>query len=589
MAQGATSQTESLQCLACAALQELGDLNEITLLNLMQKKNKNAKDYIEQQGDIYANVKIDSKVQREMSGWAKRPQNSKLLQEWLSSSVTIAKALRDNNKATFSGKYTFYRQDQIPGKGKYKDFKKVFIQLLKNINEKAKSSDARDFFTKSAGKVYQSISGMKDDKWNPADIIAVKHGKESEWTSFIQNFISEREKDKKNTSSAIKGDLSAWAARLKKQAGGDKISQRKIDIILAMEDVYVYNKEITKGIDDGDFIPISLKKSEVDSPTVQYIKVSEPADIDEYFTMRVEQTAVNYKKDSPAASIEFNLITGQSQDWVFDIRSFSPRGKIGDLDVELKKPGAAAAQGKIALSVSSNITQLSGGRKAFSIMKKKRKQFWDEQKPPGTRGINGVFFKHTASQNYKFTNYNIFSEMHRMHEKNMKKRKRGLGRADIGFDKAIQEQKLMGRLKGKESTVVDVSAEDPDQIVNSIKAWANYAEWLSGGEFKYAEFMKGALGRKQWDALLDNERKKNKSYEVTVAQTQAKWMRGKIQSYEQAWVLDNQGNENPLTKEVQDNLHKSMWMYAASKGFAVFNKNNVVAYMLSGPYLKCAA
>ena len=66
-------------------------------------------------------------------------------------------------------------------------------------------------------------------------------------------------------------------------------------------------------------------------------------------------------------------------------------------------------------------------------------------------------------------------------------------------------------------------------------------------------------------------------------------MRGKIQSYEQAWVLDNNGNENPLTKEVQDNLHKSMWMYAASKGFTVFNKNNVVAYMLSGPYLKCAA
>ena len=71
--------------------------------------------------------------------------------------------------------------------------------MLKNINEKAKSSDARDFFTKSAGKVYQSISGMKDDKWNPADIIAVKHGEEKKWTSFIENFISEREADKKNT------------------------------------------------------------------------------------------------------------------------------------------------------------------------------------------------------------------------------------------------------------------------------------------------------------------------------------------------------------------------------------------------------
>ena len=586
MAQGATAQTESLQCLACAALQELGDLNELTLHNLMQKKNRNAKDYIQEQGAIYDNVRISSKVQREMEDWGKRPGNSKKLQEWLRSSVTVAKSLRDNNKAKFSGKYTFYRQDQIPGTGTYKDFKKVFTKLLQNINEKASSSEARDFFSKSAGKVYQSIKNMGEDKWNPADIIAVKHGEERKWTSFIENFISEREADKKKTSSAIKDDLSTWAARLKKQAGGDKISQGKIDIILAMEDIYVYNKEITKGIDDGDFIPISLKKSEVDKPSVQYIKVSEPADIDEFFKMQVRQNAVNYKQ-GPSASIEFELITGKSQDWVFDIRSFTSRGKIGDLDVELKKPGAAAAQGKIALSVSSNITQLSGGRKAFSLMTKMRKKFWAEQTPKAEKNpTKGVFFRHTVSQHYKFTNYRIFDTMHQIHERNMKRKKQNARRENIGFDKTIREQKILGV---KQGNVVNISDDDPDQIVNSIKAWAKYAEWLSDGKFKYDQFMEGATGRKQWQEIKKAEKSKNTTYDITVAQTQAKWMRGKIQSYEQAWMLDNDGNQNPLTKEVQDNLHKSMWMYAASKGFAVFDKNNVVAYMLSGPYLKCAA
>ena len=60
-----------------------------------------------------------------------------------------------------------------------------------------------------------------------------------------------------------------------------------------------------------------------------------------------------------------------------------------------------------------------------------------------------------------------------------------------------------------------------------------------------------------------------------------------------------QGNlpmlENNKTPDVTDmikmrnNILKSIWLYAASKGFMIFKKNSVKAYLLSGPYLKCAA
>ena len=66
-------------------------------------------------------------------------------------------------------------------------------------------------------------------------------------------------------------------------------------------------------------------------------------------------------------------------------------------------------------------------------------------------------------------------------------------------------------------------------------------------------------------------------------------MKNKIQSYEAAWLIDPNAQDNPLSDQDKLNILKSMWMYAASKGFMIFNKNNVIAYLLSGPYLKVAA
>ena len=119
--------------------------------------------------------------------------------------------------------------------------------------------------------------------------------------------------------------------------------------------------------------------------------------------------------------------------------------------------------------------------------------------------------------------------------------------------------------------------------------WAEYADWLSDGETTMQEFMNEALGKNQWQRVKKDEKSKAKEYDINLSFTQAKYTKNKIQAYEQAWIIDPKSKNNPLTEKVRNNILKSMWMYAASKGFVIFNKNTVVSYLLSGSHLKCAA
>jgi len=62
-------------------------------------------------------------------------------------------------------------------------------------------------------------------------------------------------------------------------------------------------------------------------------------------------------------------------------------------------------------------------------------------------------------------------------------------------------------------------------------------------------------------------------------------MKNKVQSYEMAFVVDG----SPLGPQVKNNILKSMWMYAASEGFTIFNSKANTAFLLAGSYIKCAA
>ena len=157
-------------------------------------------------------------------------------------------------------------------------------------------------------------------------------------------------------------------------------------------------------------------------------------------------------------------------------------------------------------------------------------------------------------------------------------------REQLGFQRRIDEQ---GRLKRVSKTQAQI--EDPTGVLNDVKMWAEYADWLSYGETSMQEFMNEAIGKRQWAKVKESERKKGEEYDINLSFIQARYMKNKIQAYEQAWVIDPKAQGNPLSVEVRNNILKSMWMYAASKGFVIFNKNKVVAYLLSGSHLKCAA
>ena len=63
----------------------------------------------------------------------------------------------------------------------------------------------------------------------------------------------------------------------------------------------------------------------------------------------------------------------------------------------------------------------------------------------------------------------------------------------------------------------------------------------------------------------------------------AKYIKNKVQSYEVGYLLDN---NTLLTKQIKQNILKSMYLYASSKGFYIFRDAKVKSYMQSSTYLK---
>ncbi len=86
---------------------------------------------------------------------------------------------------------------------------------------------------------------------------------------------------------------------------------------------------------------------------------------------------------------------------------------------------------------------------------------------------------------------------------NLKKSsKRKLDREQLGFQRRVDEK---GKLRFASKTKAQV--EDPTGVLNDIKMWAEYADWLSDGETTMQEFMNEALGKRQWEGVKQSERK----------------------------------------------------------------------------------
>ena len=104
-------------------------------------------------------------------------------------------------------------------------------------------------------------------------------------------------------------------------------------------------------------------------------------------------------------------------------------------------------------------------------------------------------------------------------------------------------------------------------MIENKNMYAEYIHKLSGGKHNKREVIRRVDMMLRTKSMLEI----------------AKYIKNKVQSYEVGYLLDN---NTLLTKQIKQNILKSMYLYASSKGFYIFRDAKVKSYMQSSTYLK---
>ncbi len=520
-----TTDKETLQCVACAARLSsgVGDKLDYNTLVSVLKKDRNV---IPNVDNIWRNVGSTEKVANNLEQWANKTKNSSQqteFDEWIDSSVWCANSLHNDDHFK-SGDYKFYHADSFQP-----NFKGVFNILKKKIKKAAQSN--QKFAKGTAGQIYNNLK-LDANKWNPADMIAVKGGMSEQWERHVGSFAG----DTPLLPPSIKGqqlqdDLHTF---MKEQKGDNK---KKVQIIELLEELYDYNRLIQYGIDSGEFIPISLKMTKSPNPAVGKTEQSEPKDLAKYFKMRIKIDKVKMLPTTQKSELYFRLtgLPGKQGRYYFDARGFEPTESLEDIQIQLMKIGADAAAGKITLPVTTIITKLSKGTTALSTMNRKKASIFRDPK----FGLPQRLRTKLKSGIHGFIDYRIFDVV----------------------------------ASGKETL-------NTEHVVR----FGEYVHWLTKGKISQKVFMDQALKDTNYNKAMERGRKRGKVYDITLASTQAKYMKNKLQAAELTYVL----TESSLSKEIKQNILRSMWLYAASEGLHIFNRKTISTYMMISSYLKCA-
>ena len=377
---------------------------------------------------------------------------------WAASSVYIANKIFSPYVST--GTYKFYRQDQYP------KFKDVYKNMVKKIRKNPLKRDV--------AAVY-GTSGMAEDKWNPADVIAVKKSYDSN----------------KNYTPSKNSTLQADNAEMK----------NAVKLIDDFKDLYEYNKWIHEQFTKKNIIPISLKKTTSRDPKVEVIDMKDVKTLESFINMDVAVTKVDWKTDAQKCIVEFDAPNFKGG--FLDARGFEESGKIADIQIQLQQ-GTEASHGKVTLPVTYLITRLSKGTSYFNVLQSMRRQCFGST-------INRNFF-----------DFKII-------------------RDDFDTD---------------------------SKLLSNLDAYATYIDKLSGGKHKKSKVLDQVVKMQRSNASL-----------ISIA----KFIKNKVQSYEIGYLLDK---NQVLRQDIKQNILKSMYLYASSKGFYIFRDEKVKSYMQSSTYIK---
>jgi hypothetical protein len=104
-------------------------------------------------------------------------------------------------------------------------------------------------------------------------------------------------------------------------------------------------------------------------------------------------------------------------------------------------------------------------------------------------------------------------------------------------------------------------------FLSDLPLWAQYMEFLSGGKHRKRDTISYVT------RLYDGQPTKA-----------LKWLKNKIQSYEVGQVVDKA--QTQIKEIVKENIMKSIYTQAASKGFRIFRDKKIIDYMSASSYVK---
>tara|TARA_B100001287_G_C22645888_1_gene512681 strand:+ start:50 stop:1537 length:1488 start_codon:yes stop_codon:yes gene_type:complete len=487
-----TEDKESLQALAFSLRQEKG--SDITFDEV-----KNAMlGYMALPPSVRESCGInEQKLISRFNNWASLGDEDDV-NGWINSSMWTANAIIGTHVPA-RGDYIFYNTIGDP------IFRGAYKKIAQDIARNAKNSVVK--------RVYANVSQGTGDKWNPADVIAIKKNKSSE-------VIKEWEK--------FKDGKSNYKSKTTIQEENNKLrNNRKNDISLNLVDdmskLFDFNQYVDELYERDICIPISLKKvaptakelQEVTTPNVNVDKFESKASeaIKKSIELNIKITSVDYKPNGMKCVVNFTL-AGESGHFM-DIRGFESSKKVANVQMQLQK-GTAANHGKATLPAFSLITVLSDGLRAINTAKKMRNTIFGKTSIP-------------TSSDHKFTDYQLFN--------------------DYAFNK-----------KGRFSQ---------NSIMSDTPLWAEYCNKLSTDKMSIKKF-------------LDEFAKKFGT--ANNYKDAAKYLKNKVQSYEVGYVLDK--GKGQISELVKENIMKSVYSLAASKGFRIFGDNKITDYMTASSYIK---
>ena len=494
---------ESLQCLACAIRQETGSVNETVLENYMLGLATSTQG---QAPDSSIRNAYNIRLNKVAGAWSVWPNKRRDLDSYLTSCVLIANELYDwlPNR-----KYRFYHSNAFEA---YKD---SYIDLAKRIHQNTTNNNLK--------RVYAEVSKSgADDKWNPADIVAVDQQKENRLVYALENFDQVYLKivAKDPRGSKLRKQNEAFRKKL------DKKVTKRLHVMEGMEEVYEYNHYIDRLFKKRDLVGVSLKKQA--SPTNVPVKVFDHKDvkgIKESLELDLVIKDVQMEAKNKKAIVKFDL-NGVTDAWKMDVRGGS--SKIDTVQMQLQH-GSQASHGKASISIFTLITNLTGGEKSIREIKKARTRIFGNIQRNRELGINYAINIPSGGKSFP-VNTDVFRE-------------------------------YQSRRTGKFST---------GTWRLHLDMWAEYIAFLSSGDstkddvLHHYNLKNGTGGSNNLNGI--------------------RYIKDKVQSGEVGYVLDK--DAGVIEDAIKDNIMRGVYTYAGSRGFRIFRDKSVTDFMTSSTYLK---